>query len=269
MDFKRIQADTGSEAAAELAPLLHRIITAGSVQDSTEKSVLNLMADWNHQMRPGSPEAAFYEVMLMKLIRNTFHDEMGDTLYRAFLRCPQLPRNGLSHILRRSDPLWFDVISTPGIETMEQIVQKSFHEAVTFLKDRFGSIPRRWTWGTLHTLGFRHPLGIHPLLTGVFNLGPFHLGGSNETIHRTGYALDDPYRITSSAAARIIFDLAYPNNSVSVIPTGQSGQPMDEHYRDQIQLYLGHLYHPNLFDSTKVVDSGWDLLHLQPGQVNE
>ena len=47
---------------------------------------------------------------------------------------------------------------------------------------------------------------------------------------------------------------------------GQSGQPMDAaHYRDQLQLLLEDCYHPDLWDSGKIAQSGSSLLVLQPG----
>jgi penicillin amidase len=107
-------------------------------------------------------------------------------------------------------------------------------------------------------------MGKHPLLSKIFNLGPFHVGGSGTTVLCTGYDLSDPFSVLWGASARIIIDLNNPNNTISVIPTGQSGQPLDIHYHDQLRLYLNNLYHPNLLDTAKVINSGWNCLYLRP-----
>jgi len=116
----------------------------------------------------------------------------------------------------------------------------------------------------LHTLVFEHPLGQHPLLGKTLNLGPFHVGGSETTMYNMYGKLKKDYLVDTGPSARFIADLNNLNNSISVIPTGQSGQPLDPHYRDQLPLYLGNLYHPNLTDTTRIVQSGWDLLKVQP-----
>ena len=50
----------------------------------------------------------------------------------------------------------------------------------------------------------------------------------------------------------------------SVIPTGNSGHPYNEHYDDQMPLYLNGQYHPMLFGREAVEVAAVEHLILQP-----
>ena len=204
------------------------------------------------------------------MMKNIFLDELGEPLYSAFSRLPTLPQVVLERILKQEKHVWIDdITTTEHVETKQELIVMSFHQAAAFLREQLGEDETRWTWGALHTLTFNHPLGKHPLLRKQFNLGPFHVGGSGTTIRCTGYDPEHPFHVVWGASARMVVDLGNPNNSISILPTGQSGQPLDEHYRDQLPLYVGNLYHPNLTDTLKIVQSGWNYLQLIPEGSDE
>ena len=165
---------------------------------------------------------------------------------------------------------WIDDINTKENSGDNQdIIIKSLNQAISFLRQGWSEEIAKWSWGELHTITFRHPLGQHPFLAKAFNLGPFHLGGSGTTANGSRYSTSNPFNVTWGTSARMIVDLSNLDNSISVIPTGQSGQPLDEHYRDQLHLYMGNLYHPNLTDTLRIRQSGWNLLRLRPTTTEE
>jgi penicillin amidase len=47
---------------------------------------------------------------------------------------------------------------------------------------------------------------------------------------------------------RRIIDLGDVNNSVSILPTGQSGVMQSKHYADQAENYVKGFWRPQLFD---------------------
>ncbi len=266
-DFKRMQADVLSIFAEEVTERALPILENTSFDDPSETELIEKLSRWDGAMKTGSPEAALFEAFLRRLLANLFRDEMGDSLYAAYLELHSLPLRALTHLLGEERSPWFDDVTTEDTaEDKGEIITKSFREAVIDLRQRLGENISKWSWGTLHSLAFKHPLGQHPFLRRAFNLGPFRVGGSGTTINATGYILKEPYDTVWGPAARLIVDLGNPDNSLSVISTGQSGQPLDNHYRDQIELYLGNRYHSTLSDTTKIVRSGWDLLKLKPGE---
>jgi len=266
-DFKRMQADVLSVFAKEVIDRILPVLENISFDDPSETELIEKLSRWDGAMKTGSPEAALFEAFLRRLLANLFRDEMGDSLYAAYLELHSLPLRAFTHLLEEERSPWFDDVTTEDTaEDRGEIITKSFREAVIDLRQRLGENIPKWSWGTLHTLTFKHPLGQHPFLRRAFNLGPFRVGGSGTTINTTGYILKKPYDAVWGPAARLIVDLGNPDNSLSVISTGQSGQPLDTHYRDQIELYLGNRYHSTLSDTTKIVRSGWDLLKLKPGE---
>ena len=92
---------------------------------------------------------------------------------------------------------------------------------------------KTWQWGLIHTVTFRHPFGNQPPLGAIFNIGPFPIGGSGTTLNNGEYYLATPYQVTLGPSMRQIIDFSDINGARSVIPTGESGQPMHEHYSDQ------------------------------------
>jgi len=265
MLFKRMQADVTSPFALQIRDALRPALEQLDKSDPVRGDIVPRFLRWDGQMREGSAEAAFFSVLVDKLLAHTFRDEMGEQLFKRFLNLHTPPLQGLDLLLSNGDSDWFDDMTTTRlVESRKTIVERSVNDAVETLKIHFGDIVAKWTWGDLHRLTMRHPLGLYPLLDTVFSLGDFPLGGSSTTLYCTGSALNGSYDVTWGASARLIFDLSDWDNSIAVLPTGQSGQPIDDHYRDQVPLYLGHLYHPTLSDTSRIVRSGWEMFTLMP-----
>jgi penicillin amidase len=269
-DCKQIQSDILSLYALDVLETALPEISSRISQDSTGGKFIHLLSGWSGEMKAGSTEAVFFEALLANMTKNFFQDELGESLYSAFSRLPSMPLLALEQVLKQEKHAWIDdITTTEHVETKQELIVKSFRQAAVFLREQLGQDETRWTWGALHTLTFNHPLGKHPLLRKQFNLGPFHVGGSSTTIRCSGYDPEYPFHVAWGASARMLIDLGNPNNSISILPTGQSGQPLDEHYRDQLPLYVGNLYHPNLTDTLKIVQSGWNCLQLIPEGSDE
>ena len=263
MDMKRIQADVVSLYARNFIAAVKPILEGHTFEDPIEKLISKKLLSWQGEMKAGSAEALLFETFLQNLLSMTFKEDLGKKLFTDYLKLHTMPLAALQRFLHGIDFLG----RSPSEQ--EAIIVTSFQDAVASLAESHGNEPTKWSWGGSHTLTFRHPLGTQPLLRATFNLGPFAVNGSGTTVNCLGYMLDQPFDVTWGPGARMIVDLDKFDNSISVLPTGQSGQPMDEHYRDQTQLYTGNLYHPNLSDTAKIINSGWDLLTLKPGESHE
>ena len=96
-----------------------------------------------------------------------------------------------------------------------------------------------WNWEKVHTLEHKHPLGNVSWLRSFFNVGPFPMKGAREVIDNRGYLYNDTgvYDITAGPSARRIIDFSAIEKSMSILPTGQSGNPFSPHYKDQAERY--------------------------------
>ena len=112
------------------------------------------------------------------------------------------------------------------------------------LAKRFGPATASWRWGDLHTVSFEHPLSAAKPLDLILTIGPVRRAGDGYSPNNGAYSLLQPFAVRSHASERQIVDLADVDASLSIIPTGQSGQPYSPHWGDQTQLWANGEYKP-------------------------
>ena len=80
---------------------------------------------------------------------------------------------------------------------------------------------------------------IFELLKNYFNVGPFPIKGAREVIDNRGYDFTDSglYAVNAGPSTRRIIDFSDIENSISILPTGQSGNPFSKYYKDQAEMY--------------------------------
>ena len=107
------------------------------------------------------------------------------------------------------------------------------------LEKQLGKDIKYWNWGKIHTLEHPHPLGTVNYLKKYFNIGPFPIKGGKEVIDNQAFEYDNTgiYKVASGPSTRRIVDFSDIENSISILPTGQSGNPFSKHYSDQAEMY--------------------------------
>ena len=107
------------------------------------------------------------------------------------------------------------------------------------LENQLGKDIKLWNWGKILTLEHTHPLGTVNYLKKYFNVGPFPIKGAREVIDNKGFEYDNTgiYKVISGPSTRRIIDFSDIENSISILPTGQSGNPFSKHYSDQAEMY--------------------------------
>ncbi len=265
-NMKRLQCSIGSPFALRLLEHLRKIMDAQEIPEEwneQEVESAGALFSWDGNLKTGSPGAALYSALLVRLSENLLKGTLGESLFDAFSGLYPLDLVAVERILEAG--FWGDGTGKIPREETRRLALNSIREAHSFLSGRFGDKPpSAWSWGALHHIRFQHPLGAHSLLDRAFNQGPFPIGGDATTVNAASHLLSKPFDIRWAATARLIFDLKESGNSLALLAGGQSGQPMDEHYDDQIPLYLGDLYHPVLMDTSRIIHSGWKRLSLVP-----
>lgn len=241
---RRLQSDCGSVFAADVVshalPVLEPIRHSRPAADR----LIDKWSAWNGEMRPGSAEALVFHTWMAQLALQDPPDPLLD-------RVPQITSRYILETVKQGDK--------------PEKMQQCFVDAIRLLQDQWGDDMAYWSWGAARRVWFRHPLRGNPLLDMVMHLGPFHLGGSAAALCGAGHPISDPEHIRWTQSARFIADLGDMSRTFSALSTGQSGQPVDPHYRDQIALFLAHDIHPNLNDIQRIRRSGWEQLTLNPG----
>ncbi|MGD9417006.1 MAG: penicillin acylase family protein, partial [Desulfobacterales bacterium] len=113
-------------------------------------------------------------------------------------------------------------------------------------------------------LTFEHPLGKIKPLDRLFNIGPFPVGGSRQTVNMKLYSYEKPYNAILGASYRMIVDFSNMSVAHHVLPTGQSGHLGSPHYKDQIDLYLNGQYRSAWLERSDIEKHARGTLFLRP-----
>ncbi len=108
------------------------------------------------------------------------------------------------------------------------------------LEEQFGKEIQNWTWDKAITVTHKHAFDKVASLKSFFNVGPFVTNGSNEVLNNQVFDINKSgiYEVKAGPSTRRIIDFSDVENSVAILPTGQSGNVFSKHYKDQAQKYL-------------------------------
>lgn len=208
--------------------------------NSNEKTALEILKKWKGINSKTEIAPTIYTKWLFCYLKNTFQDELGKDDFNALLGTHIIKQTIANQSQNEASPWWDNLDTKNKKETRQEILSQSFKEAIAALEKQLGNDVSGWTWNKVHTLEHPHPLGKVAALRGYFNVGPFEVDGTNEVINNLLFYLseDGVYKVTGGPSTRRIIDFSDIENSVSILPTGQSGVPTSPHYDDQAEMYV-------------------------------
>jgi penicillin amidase len=229
-DLAAIQLDTrsvfGLEAREALFALGGGPNGLDQGHDPVHAAALRQWASWDGDARADSAGAAVGLATATLFGRALVRRLAGEDAAYAFIELGALAVGPTLDALRA--PALF---AAAGVELLA-VARSAFEEAVALCRGRFGDDPASWTWGGLHALVCRHPLGA------IFSLGPEPFGGASDTVNRGEPDGLGSLDVRSAAAMRVVFDARDRGNAGTVLPGGQSGRRLSPHYDDQFGLFL-------------------------------
>jgi penicillin G amidase len=235
---KMIVDNTSVTAKTVVANMAKPINTARLSKN--EKKALAILKKWKGTNELEDIGPSIYNKWLYFYLKAAFEDELGEESFKLLLSTHIVKQMIAAQTQNAASP-WWDNVSTKGKkETQSEILGQSFAEAVASLEEQLGPNVNHWQWKKVHTVEFQHPIGKVKLFSGFFNVGPFPNPGTNEVINNQLFTLADDAEINTKGgpSTRRIIDFSDIENSWSVLPTGQSGNPMSKHYDDQSELFL-------------------------------
>ena len=240
--YQTIQGDNKYLPADEVLPYL-----AGLKFDDPELTdARDWLLKWDRFCNEDSPQAALYAEFWMRLVRNTFQDQLGDAA-----KAEGLDKEMWAINLLLQDPgnAWWDDASTASQkERRDEILARSFKEGYAAAVTDLGKDRSQWKWGKLHKATFvSNPLGASGIapLESLVNQGPVPLGGNSECVNsEIWYASKGNFNVGLIPSMRMIVDMADFDKSVAINSTGQSGHPGSPLYGNQILPWARVNYHP-------------------------
>ena len=225
--MKAAQADIYSSAFDKLRKLL--IADIGKIALENQP-ILEKMKDWDAKMEMSRIEPLIMNSWVRVLVEAIYKDDLGS----SFKQFNNQRATTLIRLLEQGGARkWCDDISTDREETCKEIIAKSFDQAMTELRDKYGNNTSNWVWGEAHKM-----YGEHRPFSKVWPLSLFFTveepsSGGRYTLNRGATKFNDkdhPDRSVHGASYRAIYDFSDLDKSMFIHTTGQSGNPFSSLY---------------------------------------
>lgn len=272
-DIIAMQNDSYSSFAAGMTPIILDVIRNQNEFDFSLP--VSYLENWDFKYDENSTAASIFDAFFLNFTKNTLKDDLGDAAYENFIIHELIPVRTLSELVQDSSS-FFDDINTIEIERREDIVLKSMQDAIFFLSDSLGTEPFEWRWEQLHTITFKPPLfsqaaedpsspsALKLIVENVLSKGPYSVKGHGMSINNGQYSWEKPFEMVLGPSVRRIIDFSDLSKTKSIIPTGQSGNPLSSHFGDQTELWLNSRYRTFYQDSSFFEQANFETMQLVP-----
>jgi penicillin amidase len=194
-----------------------------------QSEIAELISSWDGNTSFDSKETPLVIVFRDELKKVTFIDELGE-LYK------QIPFGWMDRIDQLDNAGWFDDISTDDIESFEQTAKKGMKRAVELTDNK--------SWGEMQSISMQHPMSVLPIIGSFMSLqtnSESH-AGTPGTLNASFVSRVDSisYRSVAGPSMRFIVDFANVDATTIVLPAGNSGNPMSEHFLDFYDMWINN-----------------------------
>ncbi|MFB0562726.1 MAG: penicillin acylase family protein [Candidatus Lokiarchaeia archaeon] len=263
-DFREMQADVKNLFAEELAPFLKRL----KPENEKQGKAIEYIKNWDFYVTKESIASSIFEVWYHKLIVRILKEKLGNELFEFYFTMKtwanEFDTFSIPELLKYPSDYWFEEGTGTSAEKRNNVLLSSLQEAIEELTQTLGENMEEWQWGKIHTVTFKHQLGLFPPYDKVLNRGPYPQQGDLNTVNCSGMDPGAGYGQVTLSSYRHIIDLRNWENSLSIHSTGQSGNPASPHYDDFIEKWLNVEYHPMLFEKETIEKRVKQVLILSP-----
>ena len=209
---------------------------------AVQKEAVDLLRAWNGQVSPEGAApllaALTYQQLRWRIAAAAapkdgakYADEMAPAVVETMLR--ERPRD------------WFP--------DWDKVLMDALADAVDEGRRLQGKRLDRWSYGRWNQVMLAHPIGARlGWFSRYFSIGPIEMGGHTTTVKQTTRTLGPSMRFVATPGAW--------DDSLLTLTTGESGQVLSSHYKDQWEAYRDGLGLPLEFSKTGAEST----LTLQP-----
>lgn len=252
-DMKALQLDVMAPPYYDMASMMLGMISRNELDDDFQKEVFDTLKAWQGSYETDQAGPVILEKMIHYITNNCMEDELGSKMIRL-IDYSYMFRRSLEYLFYNDGSVWWDDIGTPQKETRRDIFVRSFKMTADELKDQLGSKVSKWQWGDVHKVSFKHAAGEKWPLNKLFNVGPYSIPGGNSTLSKMEYKFtgEKVHQVISGPTVRILIDFKDPGKGLNINPTGQSGNFVSRHYRDQTKMFVEGKYRGMLMDQEDI-----------------
>ncbi|WP_422860082.1 penicillin acylase family protein [Flagellimonas sp. S174] len=257
--------DVTSSVNPELVRELIKLLDVSHLQQE-QLVLIDELRNWDGTYSLDSKSAVLYHRCEYFVLKNTFEDELGKERFEQFISTHLMKRQIAWGAIMKVGKWWDNVLTPNTQETRNDVVLKSFADAWVSLQMDLGPNTDDWTWEKVHTLEHKHPVGEVESLRKYFNVGPFPIVGTREVINNLAFPYDSTgyYKVNSGPSTRRIIDFSDIENGLSILPTGQSGNPLSEHYDDQAKMFVNGEFRKMMMNKVEIEETAKSKLVFVP-----
>jgi penicillin amidase len=256
-DMQRLQTDQHSLQPVRLLPLL---LQAWPRSDAARQALAALKR-WNRSIAPDSAPAAVYKAYYARAGWRLFADDLGSLLWTDYSGLSGDVAKALDAVAQTAHSPWCDDVNTAKRESCGEILGEALELALEDLRRaQRSSEMDAWRWDRQNDVWFPHlPFQVSNVLRPVFSRH-VRRGGDGFTVNPS-MPMRDQMLVSSY---RQIIDLSNFDQSVFILPLGQSGHLMSGRYADLLRDWNEGRYRPLRFSPASVNAAADTRLLLQP-----
>jgi len=221
-DMLKVQTDTYSFPHAFLADQLSAAAKINSPKDERTKKLIEGLKDWNGIADADSPEVSFLAAVRGAALRLILEPYLGDQTNLYQWRSTTF----LQKLLTERPEKWLP----SGYKSYDALLVAAADRAVAKLaEDSHSARIEDWPWKRFNSLDMLHPIGREGLLRRFLSIADKPQSGTEYSV-RAATKHHGP-------AMRFVANLGNWDESILLIPAGQSGQPGSAHYSDQFSYW--------------------------------
>ncbi|TYP93322.1 penicillin amidase [Fodinibius salinus] len=216
-DMQHLQMDVFSNHAKNVLPTLLQYLNTDTLSQ-LHKKAKGKLADWRYDNKGELIAPSIFDYWWDELYEAIWNDEYSKT--DVPLEWPS--RDQLATFIHNNPTSqWYDNINTPEKETLEELINQSFNQAIVALQNKYGNMGNNWQWGYVNDTDIGH-VGRLPGLgrKDVFT------GGGAESINAV--------RGSHGPSWRMVVQLGPKIKGWGIYPGGQSGNPGSKYYDNMV-----------------------------------
>lgn len=268
-DVKSMAVDVTSENAPEIVTSILAKIGNNEELSKSSQEALKLLKNWNGEFLKEGTAPVIYHKLTNKILEGAMKDELGEEPFNQLFETHMIQRS-MQPLIANDSTVWWDNVDTQDVvETNQDIFIKAINEGIMELEEQLSPDMNTWKWGKVHTLEHEHPFGKIALLRSFFNVGPFEAGGSSMVLNNLKFPSNGTgiYKVKAGPSTRRVVDFSdVENNSWSILPTGNSGNPFSKHYENQAEMFVNNEYRKMMMNKEEIESTSPDLLVFKPTQ---
>jgi penicillin amidase len=221
-DMLKVQTDTYSYPHVFLADQLMAAAKAAKAQDPRAQRLIDGLKDWNGIADARSPEVSFLHGVRRAVLDQLLQPFLGENTalyqWRTMTFLQRILTDRPSRWLPAAYKNYDELLVAAADVAVKKLAEQSKSERVD-----------DWVWEKFNSLDIFHPIGREGLLKTFLSITDKSQSG---TLYSVRAAMK-----THGPAMRFVANPANWDESILLVPGGQSGQPGSSHYSDQFSYW--------------------------------